>query len=107
MAYNSTEICVVNGDDETLTFSVGSSVVEAVFVVQLQIGTDLLRKTLSVSQDVTLTDGVLKVLVNNDDFLDLGTAPLTVARYSVITTDTDGKLNTFQHGPFKIFKHAS
>lgn len=107
MAYKATEICVVNGDDETLTFSVGSSIVAAVFVVQLQIGTDLLRKTLASSAEVTLADGVLTVLINENDFLDLGTAPLTVARYSLITTDTDGKLNTFQHGPFKIFKHAS
>lgn len=106
MAYNATEICVVNGDDETLTFSVGSSITDAVFVVQLQIGTDLLRKTLVGSTDVTLADGVLTVLIDDDDFVDLTQAPLTVARYSVITTDTEGKLNTFQHGPFKIFRHA-
>lgn len=105
MAYNATEICVVNGDDETLSFSVGSSVVDAVFVVQLQIGTDLLRKSVG-SSGVTLADGVLTVTVDGDDFLDLGLVPLTVARYSLITTDTEGKLNTFAHGAFKIFYHG-
>ena len=105
MAYNATELCVVNGDDESFSFSVGSSVVDAVFVVQLQIGTDLLRKNLA-SADVTLSEGTLTVNISEDDFLDLGLVPLTVARYSLITTDTDGKLNTFQHGPFKIFYHG-
>lgn len=106
MAYNATEICVVNGDDETLSFSVGSSIVDAVFVVQLQIGTDLLRKSLNTSADVTLADGTLTVKIDGNDFLDLGLVPLTVARYSLITTDTDGKLNTFQHGAFKVFYHG-
>jgi hypothetical protein len=106
MAYNATEICVINGDDESLTFSVGSSIVDAVFVVQLQIGTDLLRKSLGGSDDVTLSGGVLTVKIDESDFLDLGLVPLTVARYSLITTDTDGKLNTFQHGDFKIFYHG-
>lgn len=106
MAYDATEICVVNGDDEVLSFSVGSSVVDAYFIVQLQIGTDLVRKTLSSSDMSLSSEGVLTVAIDGDDFIDLGLVPLTVARYSLVTTDTDGKLNTFAHGQFKIFYHG-
>lgn len=105
MAIQSVELCVVRGDNSTLTFSVGTPN-NAIFVVQLRPDEDIIRRSLTTDPGlVTISDGTLSVDILTTDFDNLADTALTVARYSLITESEDAGIGTLQTGNFKIFRH--
>jgi hypothetical protein len=105
MAIQSIELCVVRGDDTTLSFIVGD-ITDATLVVQLRPGVDLIRRgLLTHPSSVRLDSNRLYVDIASTDFAELAESALTVAKYSLILVGLDGLICTYQTGNFKIFRH--
>jgi len=105
MAIKKTEIDLQRYDNNTLQFTVASDIAEATFVAEISPGKDVVRKSMSSSEDVTLVDSLLSVRVTPADLddKDLPFSSLVRMSYSLITELANGDIATAQTGIVRVW----